>query len=310
MKHFLSVLLVICMFLAVSTGCSESSDSSSPGSKSTKVIEAPVREAKAPAAPLMDSGELGQYEVSIGELEFVQDYTGAPAILIHFTFTNNSEENKSAVFTLDCQAFQNGIGLKNATTMDDSVHKSEDLMKEIQPGATIELTEAYLLSSDTAPVEFYITEAISFDDTKLGKIFEISPGGTTVLSIAPGVDSAVEISKYRVSINSYNIAEDYEGNSSLILNMGYTNDSNDTTPFYVALEISAFQDGIELEEAFFVDNSAINTDNNYLNVLPGAGLAVAEAFVLTSDTSPVEIEIAELFSFSDEKIATTIDITE
>ena len=320
-KKILALILAAVMILtcaACGSGSTEApsgaeaapAPSESSKNDSGKVIAPPVKETEPPAAPLADAGTLGKYDVSIGEMEFIQDYSGSPAILIHFTFTNNSEDNQSAMFSLSCKAFQNGIGLSDATIMDDSIHASEDLMKDIQPGVTIDLTQAYLLSSDTAPVEFYVSEAISFNDDKLGKVFEVAPGGTTVLSVAPGLDSAVEIGNYSVSVNSYEISKDYNGNPALILNMGYTNNSNGDSPFYAAVEVTAFQDGIELEKAYYFSDDSLDNTNNYLNVLPGAGCAVAEAFVLTSDTSPVEIEIAETFSFDDEKITTTIDITE
>lgn len=259
---------------------------------------------------MSDSGVLDGCEVTIGEMEFIEDYDGNPAVLIHFTFTNTSEENQSAMFTLNYTAYQNGIGLESTVVADDSVHNSDDLMKEIQPGATIELTEAYLLSSDTAPVEFYVTDIMSINGTKLGKNFEVSPDGATVLSIAPGVESATELGDYLISINTYSIAEDYEGNPALVLNLGYTNNSSIDSPFYAAVEVKAFQDGVELESAHFIDDSVMDSSTSYLNVMPGAGLGVSQAFVLTSDTSPVDIEICELFSFGDEKITTQIDITE
>jgi len=274
------------------------------------IIEAPPKETEAPTIPISDSGALGDYEVTIGEMEFIQDYNGNAAVLVHFTFVNNSDENQSAMYGLLCKAFQNGIGLEDALVADENIHNNADLMKEIQPGASIELTEAYLLSSDSAPVEFVVTEAFSIDNSKLGKTFEVAPGGTITLSVAPGVDSAVEIGRYSVSIISYNIAEDYKGSPALILNMGYTNNSNIDSPFYAAIDVTAFQDGIELETAHFVDDSVMDNSNNYLNVMPGAGLAVTEAFILTSDASPVEIEITETFSFNDEKITTQINITE
>lgn len=308
-KRFFTLALALALILSLSS-CGSSDSPASSSNENVTVIEAPSKETEAPTVPLSDSGELGQLEVSIGDLEHIQDYDGNPAILIHFTFTNNSEENQSAMFSLAYKAFQNGIGLEDAFIMDESIHSSDDLMKEIQPGTTIELTKAYALSSDTAPVEFYVSEAISFDDAKLGKIFEIATGGTTVFSVAPGLESATEIGDYLVSINSYDIAEDYDGNPALVLNMGYTNNSNVDSPFYVALEVKAFQDGIELEKAYFVDNTVVDDSGNYLNVLPGAGLGVAEAFILTSDTSPVDIEIAEFFSFNDEKITTQINLTE
>lgn len=311
-KKLTALVLVIALVFTLSAcGSAESGETQKSGEdKGSVVLEAPPEETTAPIAPLADTGELGDVAVAIGDFERIEDYYGNPAILIHFSFTNNSEENKSAMISLDCTAFQNGIGLKDPVIMDESIYNSSDFMKEIQPGATIELTEAYLLSSETAPVEFIVSETISFSDSKLGKTYEIDPSGVTVMNKAPGLESAVELDRYAVSINSYNVAEDYDGNKALILNMGYTNNSSADTPFYAAIDVAAFQDGIELEQAFITDDAVMDDSNNYVNVLPGAGLGVSKGFVLSSETSPIDIEISAMFSFSDDKITTKINLAE
>ena len=314
------IALILCLILALALAACGSSESTEPTqitetakpteAKDTIVLEAPPKETEEPEAPLSDSGALGDVEVTIGELEYVQDYFGDPAILIHFTFTNNSKENQSAMFSIDFTAYQNGVGLKDATILDDAVYDSQALSKEIQPGTTIELAEAYTLSSDTAPIEVIVSETFSFDGAKLAKTFEIAPGGTTVLSVAPGVENAAEIDGYAVSINSYNIAEGRHGEKVLILNMGYTNNSDAASPFYSAIDVTAFQDGIELEEAYALNPSTMDNSNNYVKVMPGVGVGVAEGFVLSSETSPVDIEIKAMFSFNDEKVTTQINIAE
>lgn len=314
------IVLLMCLILVFSFAACGSSETTEPTQSTetikntevndTIIMEAPPKETEAPEAPLSESGALGDVEVSIGELEHVRDYFGDPAILIHFTFTNNSEENRNAMFSIDFTAYQNGVGLKDATILDDAIYDSSDLSKEIQPGTTIELAKAYTLSSDTAPIEVVVSESISLNNAKLGKTFEIAPGGTTVLSIAPGVENAVKIDRYAVSINSYNIAEGRNGEKVLILNMGYTNNNDIAAPFYSAIDVTTFQDGIELEKAYGLNPYIVDNSNNYVKVMPGAGVGVAEGFVLSSETSPVDIEISASFSFDDEKIATQINLAE
>ena len=312
MKKLTVILVSLCLLLCLAA-CSSSDPVTVGGSSAPNdniiVLEAPPKETTAPTVPLSDSGNLGEYEVTIGDYEFVQDYKGNPAILIHYTFTNNSEDNRNAMFSISCKAFQNGIGLHEATISDESIHDSSNSMKKIQPGTTIELTEAYILSSDTAPVEFYIEESVSFDNAKLGKTFEVSSGGTTILSTAPNADSAIELGNYSISINSYSITTDYKGVPTLVLYLGYTNNSSGDTPFYTAVEVTAFQDGIELESAFSVDEDIPEIHAAYLNVLPGVGHGVAVAFLLSSETSLVDIEIEPMFSFDEDKITTQIDPT-
>lgn len=303
-KQVITFLLAVVVILALAA-CG--SDSSSASSKT--VVAAPQKETVAPVVELASSGSLGSYSVEIGECELCQDYSGNPALLVNFTFTNNSDDNASAMIALNYDAYQNGVELDYAIIVDDSVYSSDDLMKEIQPGASISVKAAYVLTSKTAPVEFEICEAFSFDDSALGKTFEISDGGVTELSVAPGADTAEQIDDYTISIVSYEFAEDYQGNQALIVTYGFSNTSDDTTNFLFALTAKAFQDGIELETAFINDDTLVDSGSSMRNVRPGAGLAVTEAYLLTSSTSPVQIEVEESFSFDDAKIVTEIDIT-
>lgn len=259
------------------------------------------------AAPLEASGALGNFDVQIHDYEIANDYHGEPAILIDFSFTNNSEENASVSANLLYMAFQNGVQLEHAYFMDDALYNANDLLKDVQPGSSLDLTVAYSLTSDTAPVEFEISEAFSFNDDKLGKIYEISDGGVTVLSKAPSGNVSGEINGCTVSIVSYKLVKDYEGKNAILFELGFTNNNTDTNNFLSAINFSPFQDGVELETAILMDDYE-NTGNSILSVKPGAGIPVALAYVLTSDTSPVQIEIGDIWGFSSDKIKTEISI--
>mgnify|MGYP001047899975 FL=1 len=163
-----------------------------------------------------------------------------------------------------------------------------------------------LLSSETAPVEFEVEEIISFSDEMLGKTFEIAEGGVTELSVAPGSDTAQTIDDYAVSIISYKIGEDYQGKKAIIFDLGFTNNGDKATSFALAIDFSAFQDGVELETAILHDDDL--SGSSIRDVKPGAGIETMAAFVLTNDTSPVEIEIKPFLSFSSDEIKTEINI--
>lgn len=244
--------------------------------------------------------------MQIHDFKLANDYAGKPAILIGFSFTNNSEENESVMFALSYKAYQNGVQLDSAIIMDNSVYNADDLMKDVQPGASIDVVAAYSLSSETAPVEFEVEEIISFSDEMLGKTFEIAEGGVTELSVAPGSDTAQTIDDYAVSIISYKIGEDYQGKKAIIFDLGFTNNGDKATSFALAIDFSAFQDGVELETAILHDDDL--SGSSIRDVKPGAGIETMAAFVLTNDTSPVEIEIKPFLSFSSDEIKTEINI--
>lgn len=257
---------------------------------------------------LVPAGDLGEYHVEIKDFQLITDYEGKAAILVSYDFTNNGDEEANAMWSLSDLAYQNGVQLDNAIVMDSSIMNSDDKMKDLQKGATLEIKEAFLLASDTAPVEFEVSELISADDAKVGKTFAISEGGATVLSTAPAGDVTGELGDYTVSIVSYKLSEDYEGAPVIIINLGFTNNGDSTANFMTSIDCSAFQDGVELETAVVVGEDSGNGESQMRNVKPGAGIPISVAYLLSSETSPVDLQIEELFSFSDKKLETTIPL--
>lgn len=301
----LSAALLLLSLAACGSDKSGSSQAAQQNAAPEKTVTVPAATIPAPVA-LEPSGTLGKYDVQINDFEIVTDYKGEPAVLVKFSFTNNSEENASAISDLEYKAFQNGLQLETAIIADDSVYNANDQMKEIQPGAMIDITVAYNLDSETAPVEFEVSESFSFNDDKLGKTFEISEGGTTELSIAPGSDAAQAVGDYAVAVVSYRLGEDYEGKKAIVFELGFTNNSGKAANYAFSIDFSAFQDGVELETAILMDDESAS--NITRDVKPGAGIAVTTAFLLTSDSSPVELEIKPYFGNSSDVIKAEIEI--
>lgn len=310
-KQILALLLAVTLALSLAA-CGSGKAPENVNSTSSPVPAATtVSETTAPpkvVKPLSDSGTLGEFDVQIHDFELSQDYSGNSAILIGFTFTNNSKETTSAMVELLEQAYQNGLQLDTTIVMSNENYNSSDSMKDLKPGASIDLKCAYSLISDTAPVEFEISQAFSFSDDKLGKTFEISDGGITELSAAPVGDTTESVGGYTVSIVSHKITEDYEGKKAVLFELGFTNNSDRTTSFISSIDFSAFQNGVELETAILTNDDSGIGASQMRNIKPGAGTSVKIAFVLTSDTSPVEIEIEEFMSFSSDKVEAEISI--
>jgi len=319
MKRLLALFLTVLLLFSFSACSSSDTQSSSdkPANQPTAAPKTPTQAQentvpRVSATPefqeLSPSGDLGDYSVEIGELETIQDYDGNPAILIGLSFTNNSSENASVSLSLLCNAYQNGVELETAFITDSSVYNAQDSLKNVQPGGSISLKQAYSLTSDTAPVEFEVSEAFSFNGNKIGKTFEISDGGVTVLSTAPSGSISGEINGFTVSIISYDLTKDYEGKNAILFELGFTNNIDSSTSFMASINVSAFQDGVELETAFITEDATGHHSNSMLSVKPGAGLPVSVVFVLSNDTSPVQVEIGDLFGFSSDKIETEITI--
>lgn len=106
-----------------------------------------------------------KYAVTIDGSTVTTDYEGKPAIIVDYTFTNNSDDATSFAVACSQKAFQNGVQLANAVVMDDL---GNGYLAEIKPGATTSARMAYSLT-DESDVTVEVTELISFDDTILAE---------------------------------------------------------------------------------------------------------------------------------------------
>ncbi len=107
---------------------------------------------------------LGDYVVEIKSATVTQNYDGNPAVIITYSWTNNSSETTSPMLSISTAVFQNGIGMDGAFVYDDSVFDGGMYTTDVRPGTTIDVQEAFELSNTTSPIEVEITEAFSWDD--------------------------------------------------------------------------------------------------------------------------------------------------
>ena len=118
------------------------------------------------------------------------------------------------------------------------------------------------------------------------------------------------IGKYSVVIDSCRMAKNFEGKEVVIIKYIYTNVSNDEpTAFYIAFDDAAYQNGVALNGAYVLAESANYDEGNQTKAIKkGASLEVEVAYLLNDTTTDVEVEIEELFSFNDTKLTKTFSI--
>lgn len=114
---------------------------------------------------------------------------------------------------------------------------------------------------------------------------------------------------YEIEILSAKVTKDWEGKDAVIVEYKFTNNSDEAQSFMVAISDKVFQDGIELESAVVTDKD-YNVDNQVKEIKPGKSLNVQAAFLLNDTTTPIEVEVSELISFSDKKVVKTFDIAQ
>lgn len=163
-KILLAMLLTL-VFALCAMGSGDSSDGSGDQGTGTALTE----NAK-------DNTEIGAYSVEISDCRLAKDYEGKDVVIIKYKFTNNTNDTPTSFWVaFDDGVYQNGVGLNEAIIIDESVNYSSDnQMKEIKKGASIDVEVAYELNDTTTDVEVEVTELFSFDDKTITKTFKIT----------------------------------------------------------------------------------------------------------------------------------------
>lgn len=119
------------------------------------------------------------------------------------------------------------------------------------------------------------------------------------------VEDGVIGGKYKVEFGSAEKAtSQYEEGNLLMVTYTFTNNSEETVAADTALILKAFQDGIEVEQAFDVE---LTGENASKSIRPGASLECKALFKLTS-SSDLEVEAAEFLGFDDSVVTKTYTI--
>ena len=128
------------------------------------------------------------------------------------------------------------------------------------------------------------------------------------VATAPAPDNT--LGDYAVTIDSCRLAKDWDGKDVVIVKYIFENVKNEeSASFTWTISDAVFQNGIGLNHSYFVDESySYSSDNQTKEIKKGASLEVEVAYELNDTTTPIEIEVSELISFSDKKITKTFDL--
>lgn len=148
-------------------GCSSSEPASDAGQPSGE-----PQQASQPADAAKDEPQAeSKYAVTIDDCKVTTDYRGKPAIVVTYTFTNNSDKATAFMTAISAKCFQNGVQLDYAVVEDAD---GQSGMNEIKPGATTTVDQSYLLD-DESDVSAECTELISLSDDILAeKTFSVA----------------------------------------------------------------------------------------------------------------------------------------
>lgn len=147
----------------------EETDGSSSASSATSAESSSSDSATSETAAEGDTYQQAtdsDYTVTIDSCKQTKDYQGKAAVNITYTWTNNSDKATSFMVSVIDKAFQDGVELETAILSGSS---DSNVSKEIKPGKSLKVTQAFKLDSKTQPVTVECSEMFSFNDALLAK---------------------------------------------------------------------------------------------------------------------------------------------
>ena len=115
-----------------------------------------------------------------------------------------------------------------------------------------------------------------------------------------------KIGNYVCTVKSATVCKNWEGKDSVKITYEFTNNAKEAESFDFALNDDLYQDGVGLESSFISSD-----DNDWgldVKIKPGTTKEVSKVYVLRDKETPIEVEISELISFSDDKLTYTVDL--
>lgn len=282
---FLTLLLLI-SFAAFALGSTESSEENQ-GTGSASV----------------DKGNLGDYDVQINSCRVAMDYEGNPIIIVKYTFKNVADDEAASFsWSVSDKVFQNGIELEHCYSVDDSAgYKDESQSTNIKKGASLELEVAYTLKDTVSDIEVEVEELLSFDDKSVKKTFKLEN---------VELPEQGNLGKYNVEIQSCRLAVGYEGEPVVIVKYIFENVlDSDAVSFSWTISDKAYQNGVELEHAYFLEDDAkYNSDSQDTEIQKGKTIEVEVAYVLNDTSSDIEVKLTKLISLDERVVEKTLAI--
>lgn len=115
------------------------------------------------------------------------------------------------------------------------------------------------------------------------------------------------LGNYEVAIKDYELVKDYDGKDTIAISIEFTNNSDESASFDVAMMCDAFQDGVELDTtSIYTDEESLDCmdDDTSKQIKPGKTIEIVVTKELDNTTSPVDVEIEEFLGDGDKVVKT------
>jgi len=104
---------------------------------------------------------------------------------------------------------------------------------------------------------------------------------------------------YFIGLKSITFEKDWSGNTVALLTIDFSHSKNSSKTYYWNILTEIYQGGAQCNTS-----SQFSNDIRHAEIKPGAVVEIVDAFILWSD-APFDIEISQVFSFSNDKILYT-----
>ena len=244
----------------------------------------------------------GMFHVSVVGAEKITDVNDRQGIRIYYEFTNNFDYSVSAWNVLNFEAVQDGKALRSTYTWDDSEAEYYNHDRAIRPGVTILCFAEYSANLSGGSIDFSV---FGWDEGKNGGTVTATyspdalPGRPAAYVIKPIEDPQWTLSlpesgtldeQFSVSVGDADLITDAYGDSAIRVFYTFKNGSSAPICLTRALYCHSYQDGIELDETYALDETETDAQA-YQDIAPGETAACSVVFKLRNSTSPVEAEI-------------------
>lgn len=120
----------------------------------------------------------------------------------------------------------------------------------------------------------------------------------------------IDFEEFEITIQSYSISQDYDGDPALIVTYDWVNTSDDSASPFMTFNLKGFQNNVETGDSFMVDDVDLGIGQR--EVRPEGEVTGAQTTVGIDDMdAPLELELDILFSFADDtSYVTTLDLSE
>lgn len=109
--------------------------------------------------------------------------------------------------------------------------------------------------------------------------------------------------KYDVSIGDGKFVNDSLGNEFYAISYTFTNNSDEATQPFLAVQGKAFQSGVQIQDTMYLAGDYQDVANNrYLEIKPGSSIEVMQFFEVSDKTTPIDFEMTPVLAFSNDKL--------